>query len=57
MKLRAIVEFEEDFIDFVKKETGIKTKEGLKAYFMGIYAREDMSGIKKIDIEVEDETD
>lgn len=57
MKVCVKLFFEEDFIDFIQEETGIKTEEGIKGYLMGLYANEDIKGIEKVEVEVSnDET-
>lgn len=57
MKARVIVEFEEEFIDYVMREGNITSAEELKGYIRGIYAQtvEQEKGIKNVTVEVSDE--
>ena len=56
MKAKIIMEFEEDFIDFVMREGHLKNSDELKGFLRELYANtvEQEKGVKHIEVIVEE---
>lgn len=59
MKAKVIMEFEEDFVNFIMEEGNIQSKDELRGFLRGLYSNiiQDEKGVKDIRVEVYDETD